>query len=453
MKLFWKVFLLLLMTLVSTAILSGWLSQKWLAENQQIEKQLATLIAMGETAAGLYHEGGMRAYRQWHHHMMRGQQMHGALLDAEGDSLHRRPLPPELQELARQAVSGHQRIKMIDPPRLAVAMPLSYQSQQYYWVAAMRMPPQSMRQSGRQAVMMRLAIALLSIILISWVLTRMFTRPIRSLQQTTEQLGTGALESRTETAVSSRKDELGELADSIDQMAAQLQSLVSSHKQLLRDISHELRSPLARLQVALELARNEAGDSAAQELNRIEKEANRLNELIGEVLTLARMEQGAVELQKQPLQLDAIIDEVTDDARFEAEAAQKRILIKEKSACRISGDALWIGRALDNVVRNAVRHTPAGEAVEISLNSSGQQITVIIRDFGDGAEEAMLEKLFEPFVRGSEARERHAGGSGYGLGLAIAKHAVQLHHGDIHASNHKDGGLIITITLPSLKCS
>ena len=450
MRLFWKVFLLLVATLILTAAISGWLSQKWLAENQQIEKQLQTMAALGETAAGLYHEGGMNAYRQWHRHAMRDQRMHGGLLDSEGNSLHRRPLPPELRGLADQVTTQNRRITLIDPPRLAVAIPLTYQSQHYFWVATMRLPPQSMRQSSRQAVLMRITIALIAIMLISWLLTRMFTRPIRTLQQTTEQLGAGSLNARTDPSVASRRDELGALAGSIDKMASQLESLLGSHKQLLRDISHELRSPLARLQVGLELARNAAGDSAQEELNRIEKEANLLNELIGEVLTLARIEQGAVEMQHQPLHLDKIIDEIIADAAFEAQAHNKSISLTEKVTCQISGDRLWMTRALDNVIRNAIRHTPAESCVEVALKRSEGLIKIEIRDFGDGADDLLLSRLFEPFVRGSEARERHAGGTGHGLGLAIAKHAVELHGGNIRAANHREGGLLVTITLPCL---
>ncbi|ATX79073.1 two-component system, OmpR family, sensor histidine kinase CpxA [Mariprofundus aestuarium] len=451
MRLFWKVFLLLLATLVLTAAISGWLSQKWLEENRSIELQMAALAAPAETAAALYRDGGLEAYRQWQRHTLRrDQHIHGRLLDKQGNNLHMRSLPPELQELSQQVIKQQGKIEVVNPPLLAVALPVSYQGETYYWAAFTRLQPESIQHSVRQSLVVRLTVALLAIALISWLLTRMFTRPIRILQKTTEQLGAGSLNARTDPYVASRKDELGALACSIDKMAVQLESLISSHKQLLRDISHELRSPLARLHVGLELARSAAGKSAQEELNRIEKEANLLNELISEVLTLARIEQGAVEIQRQPLQLDEIVDEIVADAAFEAEAQDKTIRITEQVACRISGDHLWISRALDNVIRNAIRHTPVGSGVEVSLTRSGEQIKIEVRDFGSGADEAILAKLFEPFVRGSEARERHSGSSGYGLGLAIARDAIELHDGDISAANHKESGLIITIALPCL---
>ena len=452
MRLFWKVFLLLVATLVLTAAISGWLSQKWLEENRSIEVQMSALAAPGETAAALYRDGGPAAYHQWQRHTLRrGRHIHGVLLDEHGNNLHMRPLPPELQELSQQVVRQQARIEVVKPPLLAVALPVNYQGETYYWAAFTRLQPESMQHSVRQSLVVRLSVALLAIALISWLLTRMFTRPIRTLQQTTEQLGAGSLNARTDPSVASRRDELGALAGSIDNMAAQLESLLGSHKQLLRDISHELRSPLARLQVGLELARSAAGESAQEELDRIEKEANLLNELIGEVLTLARIEQGAVEMQHQPLHLDEIIDEIVADAAFEAQAHNKSISLTEKAVCKISGDRLWMTRALDNVIRNAIRHTPAESCVEASLSRAGEQIKIEIRDFGDGADELLLSKLFEPFVRGSEARERHGGGTGHGLGLAIAKHAVELHGGTISAANHPEGGLVVTIALPSPK--
>jgi two-component system sensor histidine kinase CpxA len=277
----------------------------------------------------------------------------------------------------------------------------------------------------------------------------MFTRPIRLLQNTTEQFGQGKLTIRTPRAISKRKDELGDLANSFDDMAEQLSSLVNSQKQLLRDISHELRSPLARLQVALELARNESGDKAGEELDRIGKEAERLNELIGEVLTLTRFEQGSVQTENTLIQLDNMLNDIADDATFEAEAMGKSVDINSIEACTIYGDSLWLGRALDNVIRNAIRHTPVGTGILISLSLQGDQARITVRDFGTGVPEKSLPDLFEPFFRTSEARERHSGG--YGLGLAIAQRAVKLHHGHISAANHKDGGLKVTIELPLSK--
>jgi len=211
-------------------------------------------------------------------------------------------------------------------------------------------------------------------------------------------------------------------------------------------VSHELRSPLARLQVALELARNKAGDKAATELERIDREADRLGALIGEVLTLARFDEGVTRADRQHLRLDLLLEDIVEDARFEAEADDKRIDL-DTTEFALEADELWLGRALDNVIRNAIRHTATGSAVEVCMTRSAQGASIEVRDHGPGVPESALSHLFEPFYRASEARDRDSGG--YGLGLAIAERAIRMHGGSVDTRNHPGGGLVVSITLPA----
>jgi len=446
MRLFWKLFTILLLTLLVTAGLSTWLSQKWLTESREIDSRLNTLASLGETAASLYIEEGGEAYGNWLRHTTRSQRFRGSLVDAEGNHVVAEPLRRHLQLLAEQAIREKRAIRIIEPPRLAVAVPIESDAGTYYWLAATFMSPENMKQGGKYQLMIRLGIGLFAIVLLSWLLTRMLSQPVRLLQGTTEQLGQGNLAARAPVAISRRSDELGDLARSFDAMAGQLDGLIHSHKQLLRDISHELRSPLARLQVALELARNSAGAAAGDELDRIGREAERLNELIGEVLTLARFEQESVQAKHVPLSLDEVLQDISEDAAFEAESMGRSVTLSRTDACTINGDPLWLGRALENVIRNAIRHTAVGTAVEISLDREEGMALIAVRDHGPGVEEAALPQLFEPFFRTSEARDRDSGG--YGLGLAIAQRAVQLNGGEIKAVNHPEGGLQVNITLP-----
>ena len=446
MRLFWKLFFILVLTLALTAGVSSWLSQKWLAENQLIETRLAAMESHGETAISLFESEGASAYRNWLKRSSRTQHFRGMLLDQHGNRILKQRIRGNMQLLADQVRKENKRITIIRPPMLAVAVPLQGQSETFYWIARSRLSPEQLQKGSESLFFIRMASSLLVIIFISWLLTRMFTRPIRLLQHTTEQLGQGKLTIRTPQVISGRKDELGDLASSFDIMAERLNGLINSHKQLLRDISHELRSPLARLQVALELARNVSGDKAGDELDRIGKESERLNELIGEVLTLARFEEGSVQAENTVIQLDSMLHDIADDATFEAEAMGKRVEVSSMEACTIHGDALWLGRALDNVIRNAIRHTPVETSVLISLEVRNDQAEITVRDSGPGVPEENLADLFEPFFRTSEARERHSGG--HGLGLAIAQRAVKLHQGHISAINHQDGGLEVSVTLP-----
>lgn len=447
MRLFWKVFFLLMLVLLLTAATSSWLSRQLGQANSEIETRMNSLASLGQTAVSLYELGGNRNYRRWLHHAMRQQHFRGGLIDAEGRHVLRQPLPPKLQRLAEKAMQQRQGIRVVRPPLLAIAIPLSGENSHYFWIASYRIPPEKMHAHSRNMLLIRIAIMLLAMALVSWLLTRMMTRPIRLLQQTSEQLGHGNLSARTPGQLSARRDELGELACSFDTMAVQIESLLHSHQQLLRDISHELRSPLARLQIALELARDETDGIARDELDRIGLEANRLNQLIGEVLTLSRFEQNGIAPNMHKLRLDQLVADIAADAAFEAETTGKQIHCSDLCECEILADRLWISRALENVIRNAIRHTVENSQVDITMHCDDHEAVIHIRDHGDGVNEEHIPHLFEAFFRASDARERISD-DGYGLGLAIAKRAIELHHGHIQAINHPEGGLEVILRLP-----
>jgi len=448
MTLFWKVFFTLVFTLLVTFAAASWLSQKWLKENKAVESRVQALSNLGETALALFQQGDKRHFQRWLKRAMKKHRFRGALLDQHGHNVLSYTLTPELKRLAKKVILQKLPISNLRPPILSIATPLIVNHTDYYWLASTRMPPNQIYKGQQGMLFIRLGIMLLALIIISWWLTRMFTRPIRLLQESTEQLGQGKLSVRTTPELAKRKDELGDLSRSFDAMAAQLESLIHSHKQLLRDISHELRSPLARLQVALELARNESGEKAGIELDRIDKEAAQLNTLIGEVLTLARFEQGAMQENVSIIDLNELLSQITSDAAFEAASMDKKVNYHSHPACHIKADQRWITRALDNIVRNAIHHTKPASSVDISLTIQAQQVIVRIRDHGNGVEASALPHLFEPFFRASDARERHnQQDSGYGLGLAIAQRAVGLHGGHIQARNHSEGGLEMSIYL------
>lgn len=451
MKLFWKLFLILLLAMLGAATVSSWLSHRWLLESQQISRRLDALGGLGEKAANLYLERGPRSLDAWLTRNMPKQHAEAFLLDADGFNLLPHFVPSELDAFISDALSGQGPKRLIDPPDMLLVRPLVAGGETFYWVVHARIPPEAMRERRTQALLLRLLLAAVALLLVSWLLSRIFVRPIQGLQQAALQLGRGDMQTRAPEGISDRGDEIGELARTFDGMAAQLAQLMGSHKQLLRDISHELRSPLARLEVALELARNAAGDAAVQELDRIALEAGRLNDLIGEVLALARFEQGAVVLRREEVQMDALLREIVADAAFEAETVGKSVRMKDDAPLlMLRGDRLWLARALDNVIRNALRHTPDGASVDICARKQADALAIEVRDHGAGADEASLPHLFEPFFRADSRRERgrERTTGGYGLGLAIARQVIEAHEGDIRAENARDGGLLVRISLP-----
>jgi two-component system sensor histidine kinase CpxA len=312
-------------------------------------------------------------------------------------------------------------------------------------VGTLHRPPRPIDLLEPKALWLRLAALALVVGLVSFALARYLARPVGALRETTRRLGVGDLTARVGGRVAARHDEIGALARDFDAMAARLESLIGSQRRLLRDVSHELRSPLARLGVALELARDRAGEGADEPLDRIEREAARLDELIGMLLLLERLESCGPDTEVLSFDLGGLLSEVVDDAAFEAVASNREVLLDECTPCPLRGHPELMRSALDNVLRNAVRHTPEGTAGTAALTVEDGAAEVVVRDRGPGVPEEHLQSLFDPFSRVADARERATGG--VGLGLAITRRAVELHEGSVTVRNHPDGGLEVRIRL------
>jgi two-component system sensor histidine kinase CpxA len=287
--------------------------------------------------------------------------------------------------------------------------------------------------------------------IVCYGLARHLIRPIRTLRTSTRRLADGDLTVRVGAAVQKRHDELGDLGRDFDYMAERIDSLVSAQRKLLRDMSHELRSPLARLRVALELARRQTGPEVSGILGRIERETRRLDELIGALLTVARLEGGEIRSERMRIDLAALVHEIVADADFEARSRGRRVSLLRGDACTVVGTVEFLRSAIENVVRNAIRYTTEGTQVEVAVTRQerdGESRAVIcVRDHGPGVREDSLQDIFRPFYRVDDDRDRQTGGTG--LGLAIAQQAVRLHEGTISAENAQGGGLLVELTLPA----
>jgi two-component system sensor histidine kinase CpxA len=296
-----------------------------------------------------------------------------------------------------------------------------------------------------------LIIAIISSGLVCYFLAWFLTMPVVRLRAATRQLAAGDLSARAGAPSPRRRDEVAGLMRDFDTMASRLETLVKAQSRLLNDISHELRSPLARLNVALGLARQRSGPESTAMLERIELEAGRLNELIGRLLTLARMEDGEQYVPSTMVLLDEIVLSVAEDAEFEAQARHCHVHSQIPAGnWEVRGDASLLNSAIENVVRNAIRYTREGSTVEIHLEKAEslarEEAVVRVTDCGDGVPPDALEKLFQPFYRLDDARGRQTGG--VGLGLAITERAVRFHGGRVSATNRAEGGLAVEIHLP-----
>jgi two-component system sensor histidine kinase CpxA len=370
------------------------------------------------------------------------------VLDDTGRELRGAKAPQEVLDIADRVLSAGEEISERSGMLYLVARPVvDPEGRSLAVVAAHHSPPRLVHLLDPKALAWRLGALFLVVGGLSFWLARYLSSPVAPLRSATRRLSGGDLSARVGGKVAGRKDEIGELARDFDAMAERIEGLVGSQHRLLRDVSHELRSPLARLAVALELARGRAGEAAAGPLDRIELEAARLDELIGQLLLLERLEAAHPEGDAVKIDLGALLSEVVADAGFEAAAGGTEVRLDPGGGGRISGRPELLRSAFDNVIRNAVQHAEPGSVVEVGLTTVGDGVTVVIRDHGDGLDEAELERIFEPFYRVDESRQRASGG--VGLGLSIARRAVQAHGGSMAARNHEDGGLEIVVRLPS----
>ena len=276
-------------------------------------------------------------------------------------------------------------------------------------------------------------------VLLCYALARSLTAPLRRLQKTVNEFGQGNLDARVQSA---RADELGELSRNFDRMADRIASLMAAERRLLGDVSHELRSPLARLSVAVELARS--GDNLETALNRIQREADRLNALVGELLQVTRAEMDPHNRKQDNIRVDKLIGGIVEDSRIEADARNVSLAFENPPEAVLQGDGELLRRAVENIVRNAIRYAPAGTQVDVMLDVNPGRVRIAVRDRGPGVPEEALPRLFDAFYRVDSDRNRFSGG--VGLGLAIARRAVKLHNGFLHARN-ADPGLRVEIEI------
>jgi two-component system, OmpR family, sensor kinase len=293
--------------------------------------------------------------------------------------------------------------------------------------------------------LMILCIALVVSAFASWWLARHLSAPIRRIKEGARALAGEHLEVRVSAGLEDRKDELAVLARDFDAMADQLRANRGAITRLLRDISHELRSPLARMRLAVGLARQPTADPSRQ-LDRMEREIERLDGLITQVLKLARLSGTDAPFERETFDVDEVIEEVVRDANFEGAAKACTVQTVGGAKISVNGNRELLRSAIENVLRNAVRYSPNGARVDVAVERSDAGLTVSVRDQGPGVPESDVERIFEPFYRVAESRDRDTGGEG--IGLAITSRVMKAHGGSAKADNRAGGGFEVRLSLP-----
>jgi two-component system sensor histidine kinase CpxA len=402
--------------------------------------------------------GGCPAFRN---NTARNEPSGATLLDANGHTLCATPTAPALTSLTNlpsTRIDG----RMVGS-RWVWLIPVTAPNGTHY-LYAWHQPPSTNPHPQRRWNLLHFAFPQLPVAiavggLTTFVLVLLFTRPIVRMRKAARALAGGDLTVRVEqspsAAAQSNSDEFQGLVHDFNHMAERLESLVDAQKLLLRDVSHELRSPLARLSVALELAHDDTNPALTQHLSRIEREADKLNQLIGQLLTLSSMEARENTSAFQPLSLNQLCRQLLPDAEYEAQQHSCTVTLVEENQCTIRGNPDLLYRAIENVVRNAIRYTDTNTEVTIrisetvldaSQSAARRFATIEVTDHGPGIPESELAHIFRPFYRVDEARNSHTGG--FGVGLAITERAVRLHNGTLRAANRPTGGTSILFLFP-----
>ncbi len=440
-------FLLAIAVVVTAQLLIDRLTNKWPQPGHHQHPFNVALNIYGQAGLDRYLHGDTASLAALTKHLEDDYDIKAYIVDESGVEISGRQLPPDAIRIRPQPEDG-------PPPRdgkdvMALAIK-GADGRQYNVIGVL--PPDPFRPGPKEPFMLFLRLIAVIIVLglpCCYILARYITSPIIKLSEATQRFSAGDLKARIGPALAPRNDEISDLAGDFDKMAERLETLMRLHIQLLGDISHELRSPLARLNVALELARKKTGEEARRELDRIELESARLGDMIGQVLTLTSLDNGVRTLQTGPVDLARLVGEIAKDAQFETQG-NRGVRVIECAGCVVNGNEELLRRAIENVVRNAIRHTGEDTTVDITLRritgAPAPCAEITVRDHGHGIPEADLTNIFRPFYRASYSRDRRSGGAG--LGLSITERAVAFHHGTVAASNAGGGGLIVTITLP-----
>jgi len=434
-SLFWRIFASFWLATALVAGLSMLLGRA-LHQDAWILSHHPGLDGLAARWTTLYEQGGPRVAQSFLEQRKRDFRLHVQVLDANGDALLQGTFPPraaafEARERGRRPLPWHQLTEEYTSPQTGETYLLIY-----------RIPHQELAAWHRDSLLWpfsALGIAVVVLSLFSLLLTLSITRPLGRLRSAVHDLGRTAYQQDSLARLAKRRDELGVLASDFNRMGERLQGLIGSQRQLLRDVSHELRSPLARLRIALALSERAAPAEREQLWPRLTQECDRLEALISEILALARVDadSGAA----QPIDLAALLANLKTDAQLSA--PKQEVRISADNGYSLQGWPDLLSRALDNLLRNALRFNPPGQSIEVQALRQGGHLRLSVRDHGPGVAAAHLARLGEPFFRAPGQST-----AGHGLGLAIARRAAERHGGNLNLANHPQGGFIATLELP-----
>jgi len=440
-RLYWRIALYISIALLAFVLLG--VGSVGLVASLQLENY-ATIrqSQLGRDAAAVLSAEGEPGLQLWLRSAAVPRDVTIFVLDTSSRDILGREIPQEYADFVRDSVVGspEQPTDNYRPVRLAPQL-IGPDGAAYAFLVL----PNQIKLWGSAATAFGLAlVALLVIASVAWLIARTVGRPIARLQVAVRELARGRIEARVPDSITERRDELGALAVDFNTMAAQLQELLSGRERLMAELSHELRSPLARLQAATALAAQRPGASAA-ESHRVEQEIGRMDRVIGDLLRYARLG-AAGAMARRLVRLDSLIGELCRDEELETRSRSCELEVRAGQELLVVGDPELLRSALENILRNAIRYAPAGSRIEVDAVRSGADIQVTVADRGPGVPDALLEKIFEPYFRVPGAL---ASTDGTGLGLPIARRVFEAHGGSVRAAPREGGGFQMEVRLPA----
>ena len=449
-----RLFLKIFLWFWATAILTGLtLVGVVMFQNRQIRPQdheglIDTVRYFGTAAANITEQQGSQSGTEYLRKLSQDVRMRSCLFESTG-----KPIAGDLCDFFEGVINGVVRGQTSEysMPNNMMRMGLRVKGQtglSYIFATELPVGPRAMLQTNVSALIIRGGLAFLMSAVVCYVLAQFLTGPILNLRTAAQRITAGDLGVRADSQLTKRRDELGDLVLDFNRMADTNQHVISRQRQLLYDVSHELRSPLTRMNVALDLLRNRVGEDSA--LSRIELDTGRLNEMIGRLLTVTKLENASTLLNPVPLALSDLVRSIASDADFEAQRNGGTVRVINTCDISMIGDYSLLRSAIENVVRNAVRHTEPNTSVDIRLDGPTKDdrvnAVITVLDHGEGVPEIELANIFEPFYRVIDADRKDD--AGVGLGLSITDRVIRLHGGTIEAANAAGCGLLVTIRLP-----
>ncbi len=443
-RLFWKIFLPFWL---AQAVLLGALylriQHRISSEHPWwIQPERREMPVLAGYAAGVYEKQGQAGLSQLLDSLSLQNRSKYWLVDANGNELSGRPIPERVLRDASAAEKSEGLHHSFEANVLAASTATA--EGRYVLIAELVPPKLTERVPGD--ILWTLKLGTILSALICFLIAHYLSKPIERLRNATHELARGNLDIRAGENLGNRRDEIADLVRDFDSMAGELRTLIQSERNLLSGVSHELRSPIARMRLALTLARDAEDDERSEMLDRIEQDTIQLDSMLEQILTVARLESGQHKPRFELLSLNDILDDVLHDAKFEAAATGANIAFQGDGDIQVNGDAGLLRSAIENIVRNAIFYSGQGGKIEVQLSRQDDAALVCVRDNGPGVPESTLPLLFKPFYRVDDSRGTTTGGMG--LGLAIVRNAVLAHGGGVSARNVLPHGLEVELRLP-----